>query len=33
MIAIFVMFLVGAFVVLPVIKRFFPAWWNLINTP
>jgi hypothetical protein len=33
MIAIVVMFLVVAFVVLPIIKRLFPAWWNLINTP
>jgi hypothetical protein len=26
-------FLVVAFVIFPIIRRFFPTWWKLINEP
>jgi len=32
MLAIFIIFGV-ILIVMAIIKRFFPAWWNLINTP
>jgi hypothetical protein len=32
MLAIIFMFFVAC-IVMAIIKRVFPAWWNLINTP